>query len=143
MAFDPKAAAKLLASRMPLVGRWMRRREYAKVARSAAIIRESGLFEEEWYLSRYPHTRGTDPVLHYLHHGAAEGLNPNRFFSTAQYLKNYPDVVASGANPFLHYVQRGRFEERDGMADDYEAWVARYDTLTEDDLAVFRTALGR
>jgi GT2 family glycosyltransferase len=143
MAFDPKAAVKLLASRTPLLGRWMRRREYAKVAQSAAIIRESGLFEEEWYLSRYPHTRGTDPVLHYLHHGAAEGLNPNRFFSTAQYLKNYPDVVASGANPFLHYVQRGRFEERDGMADDYEAWVARYDTLTEDDLAVFRTALGR
>ncbi|HKS62353.1 MAG TPA: glycosyltransferase family 2 protein, partial [Xanthobacteraceae bacterium] len=63
--------------------------------------------------------------------------------STAKYLKNYPDVVASGANPFLHYVQRGRFEERDGMADDYEAWVARYDTLTGDDLAVFRAALGR
>ena len=143
MAFDPKAVLKDLAGRTPLLGRWMRRREYAKVAQSAAIIRESGLFEEQWYLARYPHTRGTDPVLHYLHHGAAEGLNPNRFFSTAKYLKNYPDVVASGANPFLHYVQRGRFEERDGMADDYEAWVARYDTLTGDDLAVFRAALGR
>lgn len=143
MAFDPKAAVKLLASRTPLLGRWMRRREYAKVAQSAAIIRESGLFEEQWYLARYPHTRGTDPVLHYLNHGAAEGLNPSRIFSTAKYLKNYPDVVASGANPFLHYVQRGRFEERDGMADDYEAWVARYDTLTDDDLAVFRAALAR
>lgn len=143
MAFDPKAAAKFLADRTPLLRRWMRRRESARTTSDAAVIRNSGLFEEDWYRARYRHIHGADPVLHYLRHGAAERLNPSRFFSTAKYLKNYPDVVATGVNPFLHYVQRGRFEGRDGLPDDYEAWVACYDTLTEDDLAVFRAALGR
>ncbi len=143
MAFDAKAAARYLAERTPLLRRWMRRRDNARIERFAAIIRASGLFEEEWYPSRYPHTRGTDPVMHYLRHGAAEGLNPSRIFSTTKYLKNYPDVVASRLNPFVHYVQLGRFEERDGMADDYELWVAQYDTLSAEDLAVFRAALAR
>jgi GT2 family glycosyltransferase len=143
MRVDLKAAAKYLADRTPLLREWRRRYEDAKTERYAAILRESGLFEEDWYLERYPHTRGTDPVLHYLRHGAAEGLNPSRLFSTAKYLKNYPDVAAIGINPLLHYVQLGRFEERDGVSDDYEAWVARFDSLTEGDFGAFHAALDR
>ena len=138
-----KAAAKYLADRTPLLRQWRQRYEDAKAERHAAILRESGLFEEDWYLERYPHARGTDPVLHYLRHGAAEGLNPSPVFSTTKYLTNYPDVAAIGVNPLLHYVQLGRFEERDGGSDDYEGWIARFDTLTEEDLGVFRAALDR
>src|ERR1044071_7093853 len=138
MGFDLTAAAKNLADRTPVLRQLRARYENAKTRRNAAILRSSGLFEEDWYLSRYPHTRGTDPVLHYLRHGAAEGLNPSRFFSTTKYLKNCPDVAAIGVNPLLHYYQRGQFEERDGRSEDYEAWVPLYDTLTEEDLAVFR-----
>jgi NAD(P)-dependent dehydrogenase (short-subunit alcohol dehydrogenase family) len=99
---------------LPLVAPWSAACEYAKVAQSAAIIRESGLFEEDWYLSALSAHARHRPVLHYLHHGAAEGLNPSRFFSTAKYLKNYPMSSTIGANPFLHYVQRGRLRSATG-----------------------------
>ena len=143
MTWDLKAAAKDLADRNPLLRRWRQRYEDMKTKRHAAILRQSGLFEEDWYLDRYPQAKGTDPVLHYLRHGAAEGLNPSPLFSTKKYLKNYPDVATSGINPLLHYVQLGRLEERDGLIDDYEAWIARFDTLTEEDVGVFRAALDR
>lgn len=140
MAFDLRDTGKFLADRIPLLRRW---RESARASRDVAIIRASGLFEEDWYRARYPQSAGTDPILHYLRHGVAAGLKPNRIFSTAKYLENYPDIVATGLNPFLHYVQLGRFEDRDSSAQDYEEWVARFDTLAAPDRAAFDAALGR
>jgi GT2 family glycosyltransferase len=143
MAFDVKAVVKQVIDLIPLLRRWWPRDENAKTEKFAAIIRKSGLFEEDWYLAQYPQARGADPVLHYLREGAAQGLNPSRYFSTKAYLKSYADVAATGANPFLHYIQRGRHEKRDAGSNTYELWVARFDTFTNEDFAVFREALGR
>ena len=47
------------------------------------------------YLSRYPDVEasGSEPLHHFLHYGAAEGRDPNRFFDSAWYLTHYPDVA--------------------------------------------------
>ena len=74
----------------------------------------AALFDPDWYRAEYPDVAvsGTDPVDHYLRHGAAEGRNPNGIFNTRWYAMRYPDVHASGMNPFLHFVLYGCREGR-------------------------------
>jgi GT2 family glycosyltransferase/glycosyltransferase involved in cell wall biosynthesis len=74
----------------------------------------SGLFDPAWYLSRYPDVAAstTDALHHFVHYGAAEGRDPNRFFDSAWYLAHYPDVAGSGQHPLLHYLQMGAAELR-------------------------------
>ena len=55
---------------------------------------------------------GTEPLHHFVHYGAAEGRDPNRFFDSAWYLAHYPDVANSGQHPLLHYLQMGAAELR-------------------------------
>jgi hypothetical protein len=80
----------------------------------ARLIRESGLFDADWYLARHPEAAaaGLPPELHYLRHGAASGLPPSPEFDGADYLSRHRDVAASGANPLLHFLQFGRKEGR-------------------------------
>ncbi len=58
---------------------------------SAAVdeIRRSGLFDEEWYLAKYPDAGegGGDPIRHYLQIGAAKGYDPGPLFSTSYYAR--------------------------------------------------------
>lgn len=84
----------------------------------AAVIRDSGLFDGDWYLRRYPDVRkkGADPLKHYLRHGASEGRDPGPIFSTKEYLRRYPDVKESGMNPLLHYIRHGLKEGRTARA---------------------------
>src|SRR5690348_8589688 len=74
----------------------------------------SGFFDPDWYLSRYPDivASGLEPIHHFVHHGAAEGRDPNRFFDGAWYCAHYPDVASSGQHPLLHYLQSGAAELR-------------------------------
>ncbi len=74
----------------------------------------AGFFDPDWYLSRYPDVAaaGSEALHHFVHHGAAEGRDPNRFFDSAWYLEHYPDVAGSGAHPLLHYLQTGAAELR-------------------------------
>ncbi len=106
-------------------------------------MRASGLFDENWYLEQYPQSQGSDPIVHYLTSGAAQGFDPSQTFSTRQYLANYPDIGSAGLNPFLHYVLHGRHESRSGERRDYQTWITRFDTLTAADVAVFRAAIAR
>jgi lipopolysaccharide biosynthesis protein/glycosyltransferase involved in cell wall biosynthesis len=71
------------------------------------LIVRSGLFDPDWYLSRYPDVRalGIDPALHYLKHGASEGRDPGPQFNSASYLSQHPDAAAADVNPLLHYVR--------------------------------------
>lgn len=80
----------------------------------AVIVRASGLFDEAWYLTEYLDVTaaGSDPVIHYLAVGAAEGRNPSPEFDTAYYLAANPDVAENGVNPLLHYILIGRAEGR-------------------------------
>jgi GT2 family glycosyltransferase len=138
-----KATAAAAADLFPFLRRWRQRYRDARVRKLAAIVRASGLFDENWYLEQYPQSQGADPIVHYLTLGAAQGFDPSQTFSTRQYLENYPDIGAAGLNPFLHYVLRGRHESRSGERRDYQTWIKRFDTLTAADVAVFRAALTR
>lgn len=85
------------------------------LARAAATLRASDLFDAEWYMARYPDVAatGADPVRHYLEHGWQEGREPGPNFSTTGYLEANGDVAATGVNPLLHYIEHGRAEGRD------------------------------
>jgi glycosyltransferase involved in cell wall biosynthesis len=72
-------------------------------------IRQSGLFDDEFYLRRYKDVQssGMDPLFHYVEYGALERRNPNPYFHTRYYLRQCPEVAASRTNPLLHYIQIG------------------------------------
>ena len=78
-------------------------------------IHDSALFDEAWYLSRYPDiaNSGQDPVRHFVLFGVAEKSNPSKHFDTAKYLQLHPDVKQLGLNPLLHYELHGRHEGRE------------------------------
>jgi hypothetical protein len=79
-----------------------------------SILRNSGLFDEMWYLQTYSDVakKRKNPVSHYLRHGAKEGRNPGPQFDTQWYLANNRDVAETGVNPLLHYIQFGQTEGR-------------------------------
>ena len=81
-------------------------------------IKESGLFDVDYYLSTYDDVRrcGVDPIEHFVRHGAAELRNPNAFFNTADYLLKNEDVMRACVNPFEHYIVAGKKENR-GLGD--------------------------
>ena len=58
-------------------------------AGEADLIRNSGLFDRDYYLARYPDVAesGLDPVDHYLQIGAAKGYDPNPLFDTGYYAR--------------------------------------------------------
>jgi hypothetical protein len=87
------------------------------LSEQAASIRASGLFDEKWYLEKYPDVARAklDPVEHYLKFGVAEGRNPSERFHTRWYLDAYSDVSRAGINPLVHYIQFGRSEGRRPM----------------------------
>ncbi len=70
-------------------------------------------FDADWYLKGFPpDQRPADPVEHYFQTGWRDGRDPSPLFSTRVYLAQNPDIAAAGMNPFLHWVQQGRFERR-------------------------------
>ena len=83
-------------------------------AQDIAYIAQSGLFDSDGYLRRYPDVAeaGIDPLEHYVAHGASEGRVPCEMFDTAYYLENNPDVASSGLNPFRHFCEFGWKEQR-------------------------------
>jgi glycosyltransferase involved in cell wall biosynthesis len=79
-----------------------------------ALVRDSGLFDEAWYVARYPDVKlvGIDPAEHFLRFGAALRRQPGPAFDTAYYLDTNPDVAEARVNPLLHFVEHGRLEGR-------------------------------
>jgi lipopolysaccharide biosynthesis protein len=77
-------------------------------------IRESGMFDADYYYSEYPDVRNAemDALEHYCMYGWHEGRNPNPTFETYYYLSVHKDVKESGTNPLLHYVVAGHKEGR-------------------------------
>ncbi|MBB3882743.1 hypothetical protein [Acetobacter oeni] len=86
-------------------------------------IRNSGLFDEEFYYQANADVKNAklDPVKHYIEHGADEGRRPNRSFDTAHYAGIFQNEIASGENPFAHYIRtdgKTVYSTR-GMLEDY------------------------
>lgn len=68
-------------------------------------IKESGLFDEKYYLGRYEdiQRRNNDPLRHFIRHGYKENRNPNAFFDTKFYREKYLDGNDT-INPLYHYL---------------------------------------
>lgn len=79
------------------------------------LIDDSGLFDREWYLKRYPDVlaAGMDPVYHYLKYGSKIRRDPVIVFDTDWYLDTNPDVREAQMNPLVHYLLYGAREGRD------------------------------
>jgi SAM-dependent methyltransferase len=122
-ALSSEAALRRKTISATFLGRTLDRWESSRAAISAParrqrnidLIRSSGLFDRDYYLSQNPHldAAAADPVSHYVDHGAAQGLDPNPRFDTSFYLENNPDVVGSRMNPLAHYHACGGAEGRD------------------------------
>ena len=122
--------------------------------RLAQSIRETGLFDEDFYCVHNPDIveRELDPVLHFATWGWKEGRRPHPAFDPKFYLDTNPDVVALGTNPLLHYVQCGIYEGRPSciaptpfthLGYDYARWVKRHDILTDVDCRTIRERIER
>ncbi len=73
----------------------------------ASIIRESGLFNDLYYLSLLRDDKIKEPIEHYLQYGQQQGLNPNPLFDSDFYTTLYAPHIGEGINPFVHYIQYG------------------------------------
>jgi glycosyltransferase involved in cell wall biosynthesis len=83
--------------------------------RTYLAIERSGLFDEKFYLRKYPDVAaaGVDPLAHYLIHGPKEGRSPSSLFDTAYYLAKNPEIACTALHPLVHYLQMGAWEKRD------------------------------
>jgi hypothetical protein len=77
--------------------------------RHEQIIKSSGVFDSDFYLSTYPDVglENFDPVTHYVRHGAGENRLPNRYFDTAYYRNRYLNTSQPELNPLVHYIETG------------------------------------
>lgn len=78
------------------------------------LIKESGMFDNDFYLKQYPDVfnSGIDPVYHFHNFGWKENRKPNPEFNTSYYLLSNPDIVSANIDPFYHYIVAGKAEER-------------------------------
>ncbi|GAK54090.1 glycosyl transferase, group 1 [Candidatus Moduliflexus flocculans] len=86
----------------------------AKTLWSQHVIRQSGLFDQEYYLKQNPDVAqaGVNPLRHFLRHGGFEGRNPHPDFDSTYYFYRNPDIKTSKINPLLHYLIYGIYEGR-------------------------------
>ena len=91
-----------------------RRVKARQFANDVALIRQSELFDEPWYLLQYPeatnHKQGA--AGHYLEYGVELGANPSAAFDGNWYLQTHQDVKTAGMNPLYHYLKFGHKESR-------------------------------
>lgn len=107
-----KATAPIRALRNPVNMR--KNKENKKLQESIQLIKNSDLFDHQWYLTQNPDVResGIDPARHYLLFGGFERRDPSTNFSSQGYLDLHSDVKESGINPLEHYLRHGDKEER-------------------------------
>ena len=101
------------------------------------LIHRSGLFNEQWYLSRYPDIARAKilPIRHFAEYGAAECRNPSSAFDSEHYANCYPHYSETYRSPIEHFIRIGRQQGYDATGlPEYERWVTAYDTLTDEDL---------
>jgi Glycosyltransferase sugar-binding region containing DXD motif len=77
------------------------------------ILRNSPLFNAQWYLERYPDIReaGIDPVQHYIEYGADEGRDPSPDFRTYNYIEEHNQALQNNENPLVHCI-RNRIKQK-------------------------------
>ncbi len=101
------------------------------------LIKNSGLFDKEWYLNAYGDVSSSDvnPIFHYVTIGWKEGRNPSEDFDTKWYIENNLSDKDKNTNPLIHYIITGITDKLPinsfYASEDYEN---QYKILNESDL---------
>jgi hypothetical protein len=84
-------------------------RSWWRAIKFAGRVRESGLFDESYYLSQYEKADRPwiSPLFHYLVFGANKRVNPHPLFDGSYYLEQNPDIFSADINPLIHYLTFG------------------------------------
>ncbi|KQP63962.1 hypothetical protein ASF52_20405 [Methylobacterium sp. Leaf112] len=96
--------------------------------RTVDVADGSPLVDDLYYLNRYGDVAaaGQDADAHYAAYGAAEGRDPNAFFSTSGYRTANQDAVQAGTDALSQYRDAGFKQGRDpGASFDNEYYLAR------------------
>lgn len=116
------------------------------------IIKESGYFDENYYLNTYPEVRknGEDPIMHYIMTGVKKLYNPSPFFNTDFYLHSNPDLIKhlkevgfERFNPLVHYIEYGNKEQRKTKYSNLFFDISSKDLLNNPDLIMNRLILNK
>ena len=75
------------------------------------LLKESNLFDEEYYIKNCKNLEDLTPAEHYLLKGWKEGKNPSKQFNNDSYLDGRPGVRTYGMNPLIHYIKYGKKED--------------------------------
>lgn len=80
------------------------KKEAHQIIKGYRAIKKQNLFDEDFYVKKYPKTSSMDPLLHYLFFGFKEGKKPNKTFDGAFYVNEYDIDI----NPLIHYALFGK-----------------------------------
>ncbi len=86
--------------------------------KSYKSIKDQNLFDEEFYLSKYPKVKksGMDPLIHYLFYGYLEGKKPFKDFDGGFYSYHYNVEI----NPLIHYALIGKDKGYDYKCENFD-----------------------
>jgi len=110
--------------------------------RGTALI--AGFFDPAWYASRYPEiiAAGWDPLEHFMRHGAASGMNPNRWFDGDWYKTYYWHALRGSATALDHYLQTGARALRNPHPGFDAAWYVAQHPEAADNPMIYHLAVG-
>jgi hypothetical protein len=82
-----------------------------KLTSDCKVIKESGLFNTDYYLRTYPDIRKADisPLTHFCEFGWRENRNPSDKFHTETYLNNHPELKELDINPLIYFIDHSEF----------------------------------
>ena len=102
------------------------------------LLRQSGLFDEKWFLNRHSDlaAESVDALTHFHRWGWKEGRWPNPYFDTAYYLGRYDDVRDAGMDPLFHYACWGEAEGRRPIAWFDPAWYRGWHAVPAGELCL-------
>jgi hypothetical protein len=67
-------------------------------------------FDPEWYRDEYAIGECASPLRHYLLNRAAGTYSPLPVFDVAAYVEGNPECLATGPDPYLHWLQQPKTE---------------------------------
>ncbi len=76
------------------------------------LVKNSDLFDTQWYKTTYPDIGDQDPAQHFAQNGLYELRNPSAAFDSLKYHLANPDVTESGIPALLHYLRHGKDDGR-------------------------------
>lgn len=71
------------------------------------ILKKSGIFDETWYLKRYPDVAESkiDPLYHYVYFGAYEEREPVSWLKIKEFIIENKEIKLKKINPLYYYLK--------------------------------------